>query len=75
MLKSFKSRLQSDSRSYESNIEDEYLLSLNKRYAEWIDSYEGEVLRINVDECNFESDDEKFLEICKKIDQLESEKQ
>ncbi len=60
-------------RTYESNINDDYLRSLNKQYAEWIDSYEGKVLRINVNECNFEEDESHFKNICEQIDEIEKE--
>ncbi len=60
-------------RSYESNIDEEYLKKLNDRYNEWIDSYEGEVLRIDVDSCNFECDEQMFNMICKEIDKIDNE--
>ncbi len=58
-------------RSYESNIDEEYLSRLNERYNEWIESYEGEVIRIDVNNCNFEDDNALFEQICQQIDSAE----
>ncbi len=58
-------------REYESNIEEEYLRSLDQRYSEWISSYEGEVLVVDVDVDNFEMDREAFERIVKYIDKRE----
>ncbi|MFR9650596.1 MAG: deoxynucleoside kinase [Rikenellaceae bacterium] len=55
-------------RSYESNIDEEYLHRLNDRYNEWIESYDGEVIRIDVDSCNFEDNADLFKQICEQID-------
>ncbi|MBR1769259.1 MAG: deoxynucleoside kinase [Bacteroidales bacterium] len=39
-------------RMYESSIRLDYITSLNKRYDEWIEKYEGKKLIINVDDLN-----------------------
>ncbi len=57
-------------RDYEANIEEEYLRSLDEKYQEWIAIYEGELLTIDVDIDDFETDDEAFARICKHIDEL-----
>jgi deoxyadenosine/deoxycytidine kinase len=40
-------------REYEKNIDLEYLERLNNRYNEWISSYKGKLLTINIDEIDF----------------------
>ena len=40
-------------REYEKNIDLEYLERLNNRYNEWIASYKGKLLTINIDEIDF----------------------
>ncbi|MFI3305265.1 MAG: deoxynucleoside kinase [Rikenellaceae bacterium] len=62
-------------RDYESNIEEGYLRSLDEKYAEWIASYEGEMLTIDVDIEDFETDDEAFVRICKHIDYLNAKRE
>lgn len=57
-------------RVYESNIEESYLQSLEDRYKEWIEGYEGLMLDIDVDAIDFEHNDEDFERICKEIDRL-----
>lgn len=59
-------------REYESNIEEDYLRSLNVKYAAWIEGYEGRILEIDVDTDHFESDEEVFKKICAYIDQLDA---
>ncbi len=61
-------------REYESNIEEEYLMRLDERYAEWIAGYDGRVLEIDVDIDNFEQDAEAFGRICTYIDKLNAER-
>ncbi len=57
-------------REYEANIEEDYLRSLNEKYARWIESYDGEVFVIDVDTERFESDEASFARICNYIDAL-----
>lgn len=59
-------------REYESNIEEDYLRSLNDKYASWIGSYEGEILEIDVDTDHFEDDEAVFERICAYIDRLDA---
>ena len=40
-------------REYEKNIDLEYLERLNNRYNEWISTYKGKLLTINIDEIDF----------------------
>lgn len=47
-------QIQKRGRAYESSIRLDYLANLNKRYEDWISSYEsGKLLIINVDKNNF----------------------
>ncbi len=57
-------------REYETNIEEEYLNRLNNRYSEWISSYEGRMIEVDVDIDNFEEDSEAFARICAAIDEM-----
>lgn len=67
-VEKLKEQITKRGRSYESNIDEEYLKKLNDRYNKWIDGYEGEVLRIDVDSCDFEDNEQMFNMICKEID-------
>lgn len=56
-------------REYEIGISSEYLLQLNDRYDDWIDSYKGELLIIDVDDLNIvdnTKDIAKVLDIIKR---------
>lgn len=54
-------------REYESSIRLDYINSLNKRYEEWIESYEGKKIIVDVDRLNIIDSPEDFGEIVEKI--------
>ncbi len=57
-------------REYEKNIDLEYLERLNNRYNEWISSYKGKLLTINIDEIDFVGKPEIVETIIKHLDEL-----
>ncbi|MBP5366563.1 MAG: deoxynucleoside kinase [Bacteroidales bacterium] len=61
--------IQKRNREYELSISSEYLMQLNQRYDDWIDSYKGELLIIDVDDLNIVDNSEdtaKVLDIIKR---------
>ena len=61
-------KIQKRGRDYEQSINLEYLSGLNRRYDEWIASYEGRVLTIDADALDFQNRPEDFSSITDKID-------
>ncbi|MFI3302046.1 MAG: deoxynucleoside kinase [Rikenellaceae bacterium] len=58
-------------RDYESNIDAEYLRSLNDKYENWITNiYQGKVYIIDRDNDDFEDNPDTFDEICHKLESL-----
>ncbi len=57
-------------RNYESNIDEEYLRLLDERYRSWIESYDGAIYEIDVDQEDFENDEAALQRICAHIDSL-----
>ena len=57
-------------REYEKNIDLEYLERLNNRYNEWISSYKGKLLTINIDEIDFVGKPEIVDTIIAHLDEL-----
>ena len=57
-------------REYEKNIDLEYLERLNNRYNEWIASYKGKLLTINIDEIDFVGKPEIVDTIISHLDEL-----
>ena len=55
-------------RDYEQSISLEYLVGLNRRYEEWIASYEGNLLIIDADGLDFENNPDDFEAVTDKID-------
>lgn len=55
-------------REYEQSMNLEYLSGLNRRYDEWIASYEGRVLTIDADTLDFQNNPEDFSYITDRID-------
>ncbi len=62
------SHIQKRGRDYEKGIRIDYITGLNERYEEWISTYEGRLLIIDVDRLKFESRQEDFREITDRID-------
>ena len=61
-------RIQKRGRGYEQSMSLEYLEGLNRRYDEWIGSYEGRLLVVDADRLDFESDPAAFESITDMID-------
>lgn len=61
-------RIQKRGRGYEQSMSLEYLEGLNRRYDEWIGSYEGRLLVVDADRLDFESDPAAFESITDRID-------
>lgn len=61
-------RIQKRGRGYEQSMSLEYLEGLNRRYDEWIGSYEGRLLVVDTDRLDFESDPAAFESITDMID-------
>lgn len=61
-------RIQKRGRGYEQSMSLEYLEGLNRRYNEWIGSYEGRLLVVDADRLDFESDPAAFESITDRID-------
>ena len=57
-------------REYEKNIDLEYLERLNNRYNEWISSYKGKLITINIDEIDFVGKPEIVDTIIAHLDEL-----
>lgn len=57
-------------REYEKNIDLEYLERLNNRYNEWISTYKGKLLTINIDEIDFVGKPEIVDTIIRNLDEL-----
>lgn len=55
-------------RDYEKSIRIDYLTGLQKRYEEWIASYDGEVIIIDGDKIHFEESAEDFRKVTDMID-------
>jgi len=62
------SQIQKRGRDYEQGISLEYLAGLNERYEEWIGSYKGQLLIIDVDDLDFKNRPEDFAAVTDKID-------
>ena len=61
-------QIQKRGREYEAGIRIDYLSKLNERYEEWINTYEGKRLIIDVDTINFSERSEDLSEVINKID-------
>ncbi len=55
-------------RDYEKSIRIDYLTGLQKRYDEWLSTYDGELITIDGDKINFEDNQEDFRKITDMID-------
>ncbi|MCF0210633.1 MAG: deoxynucleoside kinase [Bacteroidales bacterium] len=54
-------------RDYEASIRLDYITSLNKRYDDWVNSYEGKKIIVDVDNMNFVDNPEDFGVVVEKI--------
>ena len=63
------SQIEKRNRGCESTMSIDYLSNLNKKYNDWIEHYQGEVVVINGDECKFENDEEAFNDVINKINE------
>lgn len=61
-------QIQKRGRVYEESLRLDYLKKLNARYDEWIESYEGKLLIINIDDLNFADNKEDLGEVINKIE-------
>jgi len=61
-------QIQKRGRVYEESLRLDYLKKLNARYDEWIESYEGKLLIINIDDLNFADSKEDLGEVINKIE-------
>ena len=55
-------------REYENSIRLDYITSLNERYNDWIDSYNGKKLILNIDELNIIDSKEDFGKVVSMIE-------
>lgn len=60
--------IQKRGREYESGIRLDYLTNLNNRYENWAREYEGKILVVDTDECDFVESREDLGWIINKID-------
>lgn len=61
-------QIQKRGREYEKSISIEYLTGLNQKYEQWISSYKGKTLIVDVDNLDFENRPEDFAGITDRID-------
>lgn len=61
-------QIQKRGREYEKGISIEYLTGLNQKYEQWISSYKGKTLIVDVDNIDFENRPEDFAGITDRID-------
>ncbi len=67
-LPKLKERIAQRGRDYEKNIPDEYLLSLNRYYDDWMTSYDvGKKLIVESDHLDFIDRPEDFDQLCQQI--------
>ncbi len=65
------SQIQKRGRVYEMSIDREYLERLNAKYDNWIEEiYQGEVLTVDIDKCDFVMNPEVIDRIAARIDEL-----
>jgi deoxyadenosine/deoxycytidine kinase len=64
-------QIQKRGREYEDSLRLDYLKKLNAKYDSWIESYNGRLLVVNVDDLNFADKTEDLGEI---INRIESER-
>lgn len=59
-------------REYEMNIDEDYLRRLNRKYNDWIDHYQGEVLVVDKNREDFVEDTSVFERICACVNERET---
>ena len=64
------SQIQKRGREYEQTMRLDYLQGLERRYEEWIKTYEGRLLVIDGDNCKFGDNPEHFDQVINRIDGL-----
>lgn len=64
------SQIQKRGREYEQTMRLDYLQGLEKRYEEWIKTYEGRLLVIDGDNCKFGDNPDDFDQVINRIDGL-----
>lgn len=64
------SQIKKRGRAYEQNIEEDYLERLNRKYDQWISSYEGEVFVIDKDVDDFVADESVLAPLYEKLNSL-----
>ena len=60
-------QIQKRGREYEDNLRLDYLKRLNEFYEKWIATYQGRLLVIDVDQCNFAENEEALSEVINKV--------
>ena len=60
--------IQKRGRELESSIRLDYLTNLNNRYEHWAENYEGKMLVVDIDECDFVESREDLGQIINRID-------
>ena len=63
-------QIQKRGREYEQTMRLDYLQGLEKRYEQWIESYQGQIMIIDGDNCKFGENPEHFNQITQRIDSL-----
>jgi deoxyadenosine/deoxycytidine kinase len=63
-------QIQKRGREYEQTMRLDYLQGLEKRYEKWIESYQGQIMIIDGDNCKFGENPEHFNQITQRIDSL-----
>jgi len=61
-------QIQKRGREYEQTIRIDYLKGLNKRYEDWIENYDGNLIIIDGDTVKFGNNQEDFQKVCDRID-------
>ena len=63
-------QIQKRGREYEQTMRLDYLQGLEKRYEQWIEGYEGQLLVIDGDHCKFGERPEDFIQVTDRIDAM-----
>ncbi len=63
-------QIQKRGREYEQTMRLDYLQGLERRYEEWIETYPGQLMIIDGDNCKFGDRPEDFSQVTKRIDGL-----